>query len=177
MQAVARACRPGVQSQTADAKIETNNPVTQKIQKNAPDATAVAGSGKAASVKSSDAAAKKPTSAAAPKAEGAKPAVKSVEATVAESRVTGPVPAESKPAKSKPVESRPQERPGAAAKMVKPGAPKQNFKASEFVVYPAHGVGQIVAIEEQEVAGFKLELFVISFSKDKMILRCRPPNR
>ena len=42
---------------------------------------------------------------------------------------------------------------------------------NEFVVYPAHGVGQIVAIEEQEVVGFRLELFVISFSKDKMTLR------
>jgi CarD family transcriptional regulator len=32
-------------------------------------------------------------------------------------------------------------------------------------------VGQIVAIEEQEVAGAKLELFVINFIKDKMTLR------
>jgi CarD family transcriptional regulator len=39
------------------------------------------------------------------------------------------------------------------------------------VVYPAHGVGQIVAIEEQSVAGFTLELFVLSFVKDKMILK------
>jgi CarD family transcriptional regulator len=45
------------------------------------------------------------------------------------------------------------------------------FKTNEFVVYPAHGVGQIVAIEEQEVAGLKLELFVIHFVKDKMTLR------
>lgn len=45
------------------------------------------------------------------------------------------------------------------------------FKTSEFIVYPAHGVGQITAIEEQEVAGLKLELFVISFVKDKMTLR------
>jgi len=37
--------------------------------------------------------------------------------------------------------------------------------------YPAHGVGQILAIEEQEVAGCKLELFVITFVKDKMTLR------
>jgi CarD family transcriptional regulator len=48
---------------------------------------------------------------------------------------------------------------------------RQGFKASEFVVYPAHGVGQILAIEEQEIAGAKLELFVISFMKDKMTLR------
>ena len=45
------------------------------------------------------------------------------------------------------------------------------FKTGEFVVYPSHGVGQIVGIEEQEIAGLKLELFVISFQKDKMTLR------
>lgn len=48
---------------------------------------------------------------------------------------------------------------------------RQGFKTSEFVVYPAHGVGQIMAIEEQEIAGAKLELFVINFVKDKMTLR------
>lgn len=50
-------------------------------------------------------------------------------------------------------------------------AQRQGFKTGESIVYPAHGVGQIVAIEEQEVAGFKLELFVITFEKDKMTLR------
>jgi len=56
--------------------------------------------------------------------------------------------------------------------VVKPApAPKLGFKLNEFIVYPAHGVGQIVQIEEKEVAGFKLELFVINFVKDKMILR------
>jgi CarD family transcriptional regulator len=48
---------------------------------------------------------------------------------------------------------------------------RQGFKTNEFIVYPAHGVGQIMAIEEQEVAGLKMELFVISFIKDKMTLR------
>ena len=48
---------------------------------------------------------------------------------------------------------------------------RHGFKLSEFIVYPAHGVGQIVGIEEQEVAGYKLELFVINFVKDKMTLR------
>jgi CarD family transcriptional regulator len=48
---------------------------------------------------------------------------------------------------------------------------RQGFKTSEFIVYPAHGVGQIMAIEEQEVAGARLELFVINFVKDKMTLR------
>ncbi len=57
------------------------------------------------------------------------------------------------------------------ATTTKKTAQRQGFKTSEFIVYPAHGVGQITAIEEQEVAGIKLELFVISFEKDKMTLR------
>lgn len=48
---------------------------------------------------------------------------------------------------------------------------RQGFRSGEFIVYPAHGVGQITAIEEQEVAGHKLELFVISFNQDKLTLR------
>lgn len=49
--------------------------------------------------------------------------------------------------------------------------PRPPFKLGEYVVYPSHGVGQIIAIEEQEVAGFTLELFVLSFAKDKMTLK------
>jgi len=48
---------------------------------------------------------------------------------------------------------------------------KHGFKTNEFIVYPAHGVGRIVGIEEQEIAGMSLELFVITFEKDKMTLR------
>ena len=48
---------------------------------------------------------------------------------------------------------------------------RQGFKTNEYIVYPSHGVGQIVSIEEQDIAGFKLELFVITFEKDKMTLR------
>jgi len=59
----------------------------------------------------------------------------------------------------------------AAPKAAKPVSARQGFKLNEFVVYPAHGVGQIVAVEDQEVAGFRLELFVINFAKDKMTLR------
>ncbi|EJF92092.1 CarD family transcriptional regulator [Bartonella melophagi] len=44
----------------------------------------------------------------------------------------------------------------------------KGFSTSEYIVYPTHGVGQIIAIEEQEVAGHKLKLFVIHFAKDKM---------
>jgi CarD family transcriptional regulator len=57
------------------------------------------------------------------------------------------------------------------------GAPKKpvnsrhGFKIGESIVYPAHGVGQIVGIEEQEIAGMSLELFVIQIEKDKLTLR------
>lgn len=53
---------------------------------------------------------------------------------------------------------------------------KNEFRPNDFVVYPAHGVGKIVSIEKEEVAGFELELFVISFEKDKMTLRV-PTNK
>ena len=78
------------------------------------------------------------------------------------------------PARPAPPAARVQKAAGSedtAAKSLKPASHRQGFKLNEFVVYPAHGVGQVVAIEEQEVAGFKLELFVISFSKDKLTLR------
>lgn len=37
-------------------------------------------------------------------------------------------------------------------------AHRLGFKTGESIVYPAHGVGQIIAIEEQVVAGCTLEL-------------------
>ncbi|WP_324420868.1 CarD family transcriptional regulator [Bradyrhizobium sp.] len=51
------------------------------------------------------------------------------------------------------------------------GNPPLQFKATEFVVYPAHGAGQILSIEKQTVAGASLEFFVIYFTKSKMTVR------
>ena len=48
---------------------------------------------------------------------------------------------------------------------------KAEFSAGDFVVYPTHGVGKIVGLEEQEIAGHELELFVIKFETEKMTLR------
>jgi CarD family transcriptional regulator len=59
----------------------------------------------------------------------------------------------------------------AAAIPKKPVNQRHGFKTNEWIVYPAHGVGRIVGIEEQEIAGMSLELFVITFEKDKMTLR------
>jgi CarD family transcriptional regulator, regulator of rRNA transcription len=53
---------------------------------------------------------------------------------------------------------------------------RQGFRIKELIVYPTHGVGQITEIEEQEIAGATLELFVILFEQDKMTLRV-PTNK
>ena len=92
--------------------------------------------------------------------DGAHPAVHSTELASA-AKLAAPAAKAQKPAAPE----------DGAAKSLRASGQRQGFKLNEFVVYPAHGVGQIVAIEEQEVAGFKLELFVISFSKDKLTLR------
>ncbi|MCK1733004.1 CarD family transcriptional regulator [Bradyrhizobium sp. 138] len=120
----------------------------------------------------------------AAKATAAKPAAKPVTAKPVTAKAPAAKASAAKPAAPKAaVAAAPAKAPVAAAKpAAKPAAaPKveekkvvtqrQGFKANEFVVYPAHGVGQILAIEEQEIAGAKLELFVINFIKDKMTLR------
>ncbi len=45
------------------------------------------------------------------------------------------------------------------------------FTPGDFVVYPTHGVGKVLSVEEEEIAGHTLELFVISFDRDRMTLR------
>jgi CarD family transcriptional regulator len=45
------------------------------------------------------------------------------------------------------------------------------FNVGDSVVYPAHGVGKILAIEEQQIGDLLLKLFVINFLEDKMTLR------
>jgi CarD family transcriptional regulator len=51
--------------------------------------------------------------------------------------------------------------------------PKDNneFSTGDYVVYPSHGVGRILALETQQIAGYDLKVFVISFEKDRMTLR------
>jgi CarD family transcriptional regulator len=55
-------------------------------------------------------------------------------------------------------------------------AKKPSFKIGELVVYPAHGVGKITNVEEQEIAGIKLELYIVDFEKEKLRLKV-PTNR
>jgi CarD family transcriptional regulator len=67
--------------------------------------------------------------------------------------------------------------PAAAVKAAAPAAPKApSFKIGELVVYPAHGVGRVSNIEVQEIAGTKLELYIVDFEKEKLRLKV-PTNR
>ncbi len=107
------------------------------------------------------------------KAASAKPAVKPAAKAPAAAPVAPAAAAPkaaAKPEVKQPVAAKPAPAPK-AEEPKKAVTQRQGFKANEFVVYPAHGVGQILAIEEQEIAGAKLELFVINFIKDKMTLR------
>ncbi len=126
--------------------------------KTAKTAAKATGSKTAASkVASSKTAAHKTAPKAAPKASA--PKASATKASVKAQAVAKPVVA------AKPVAAAPR------VEDKKPLTQRQGFKTNEFVVYPAHGVGQILAIEEQEIAGARLELFVINFMKDKMTLR------
>jgi CarD family transcriptional regulator len=53
----------------------------------------------------------------------------------------------------------------------KPKKPKLPFAVDDYVVYPTHGVGKIIGVEKQEISGIDLELFVVEFDKDRMVLR------
>ena len=119
-----------------------------------PNKTAKTAANSTASKATAPKVAPKTAAAPAPKAVAAKPVVAHKPAVAA------------KPAVGKPVAAAPR-----VEEPKKVLTQRQGFKTNEFVVYPAHGVGQILAIEEQEIAGAKLELFVINFMKDKMTLR------
>ena len=45
---------------------------------------------------------------------------------------------------------------------------KVDFQINDFVVYPSHGVGRIVNEEVQNIAGFELKMYVLTFDKDKI---------
>jgi CarD family transcriptional regulator len=122
----------------------------------------------------------------------AKPVVKPAAKPVAVAAKAKPAVAAAKPAAAKPAAvavkpvavapvAKPVAKPAAAPapKAAAPAAPvakKPSFKVGELVVYPAHGVGKISNIEEQEIAGIKLELYIVDFEKEKLRLKV-PTNR
>lgn len=50
------------------------------------------------------------------------------------------------------------------------------FVVGDYVVYPKHGVGRVMEIDAQEIAGAQLSLYVIRFEKERMTLRV-PVNK
>jgi len=51
-----------------------------------------------------------------------------------------------------------------------------SFDVGDYVVYPKHGVGRVVELLKQEIAGMTLELYVLRFEKERMTLRV-PTNK
>ena len=45
------------------------------------------------------------------------------------------------------------------------------FDVGDYVVYPKHGVGRVVELQREEIAGMQLELYVLRFEKERMTLR------
>ena len=50
------------------------------------------------------------------------------------------------------------------------------FDVGDYVVYPKHGVGRVIELQNDEIAGMQLELYVLRFEKEKMTLRV-PTNK
>ncbi len=49
--------------------------------------------------------------------------------------------------------------------------PGLDFSSGDYVVYPAHGVGQVEGIETQTIGGMEVKLYAVSFEKDRMRLK------
>jgi CarD family transcriptional regulator len=142
---------------------KATSPKAKTLAKSAPKTVAKTSSKPAAKpvAKAATKPAAKPAAPVKP-AVAAKPAAPAKPAPVA-ARPAAPVPAPT------PVQAG---RPMMTGPVVATPAPKKlSFKAGELVVYPAHGVGKIVMIEEQEIAGAKLELYIVDFEKEKLRLK------
>jgi CarD family transcriptional regulator len=81
-------------------------------------------------------------------------------------------PAEKKPMArmmAKPVARKEPQKPAPLIATIK--EQKVLYKVGNFVVYPTHGVGKIMAEETQMIGDIELRLLVINFERDKMTLR------
>ena len=121
-------------------------------------------------------AAKKP---AAKKPAAKKPVSKKTAPKAAPKKLAAKKPAAKKPAAKKPAATKSAAKPAAESSEAKAPAPKAaapkneklEFSVNDFVVYPTHGVGQVTGVENYEIAGEKLRLFVISFERERMTLK------
>ncbi len=157
--AVKTAPRKPVTAKKTPAKAVAAKPAVKKAAAKKPAVTEKA---KAAKPTTKAASASKPAVKRAPAKTAAKPAAAKAKTVVAAKAAKTPVKksgTSAKPAAEK------------AAPPAKPTQQRGSFRVNEHIVYPAHGVGKIMAIETQEIAGISLELFVINFTQEKMTLR------
>ena len=114
---------------------------------------------------------KAPVAAARPAAPAQAPRAAAALAKSGSQKLTAPVQPAAAPATPKDIAQKAAVAQQILAAQKKSVSQRHGFKTNEFIVYPAHGVGRIVGIEEQEIAGMSLELFVITFDKEKLTLR------
>lgn len=174
--AVKAAAKPTAKKTTASAKARTPAKKTTATR----TATKKAAATKAATTAKPTA--KKPAAKPAPKKAAAKPAAKKPTPTKKDSASVSSSKAVAKPSKKTDVAVDEDGKPKIAPAPLRPALrvarraeanrdKNQTFKVRTKIVYPAHGVGYITEIEKQEIAGHKVELFVIEFEHEKMKLR------
>ena len=54
-------------------------------------------------------------------------------------------------------------------KIKKQGTEKREYKVKDYVVYPKHGVGQILSVSSKKIGGIDVQCYDIKFEKDKAI--------
>ena len=54
-------------------------------------------------------------------------------------------------------------------KIKKQGTEKKEYKIKDYVVYPKHGVGQILSVSAKKIGGIDVQCYDIKFEKDKAI--------
>ena len=54
-------------------------------------------------------------------------------------------------------------------KIKKQGTEKREYKIKDYVVYPKHGVGQILSVSAKKIGGIDVQCYDIKFEKDKAI--------
>lgn len=106
--------------------------------------------------------------AAAKMVKSTKPATKVISKPIVKATLKSPISATGKPQL---VSNQSQPPVSGKPSAIAPKAGSQSFKVGNYVVYPTHGVGKILAEETQKVGEIELRLFVITFEKDKMTLR------
>jgi len=65
--------------------------------------------------------------------------------------------------------SKSQDQKPEIVKIKKQETEKKQFKIKDYVVYPKHGVGQILSVSSKKIGGIEVQCYDIKFEKDKAI--------